>query len=162
MKRSSRNLTILAFAVLSCWQQAQAAVACSVSATGVAFGAYILSSPTPADSTGTVSFTCTVTPPPPSDFVSYTIALSAGSSGNYANRHMLSGANQLNYNLYLNSARTLVWNNSTNVASGSFTLGPSGDTRTQTATFTIHGRIPAAQDVPTGSYSDSIVVTVTF
>lgn len=153
---------LLMIGLLGFGTQAYSAVTCSVSSAGVSFGVYVLGSPTPVDSTGAITFTCTVIPSPPSASVIYSIALSAGSSGNHANRHMLSGANQLIYNLYRDSARTIVWNDTTNVASGSFSLGPSGDTRTQTATFTVHGRIPATQDVPPGSYSDSIVVTVTF
>ncbi len=64
----------------------------------------------------------------------------------------------LNYNLYLDAARTSIWGDGTG-GTALFTVAiPSG----KAVNVTIFGRIPAGQDVAAGSYSDSIVVTIQF
>lgn len=63
--------------------------------------------------------------------------------------------NYINYEIYTNSARTNVWNNSTNKVS--YTATSSAP-----ATFTVYGRIPTQPNVPHGSYFDTITITATF
>jgi spore coat protein U-like protein len=140
-----------------------AAVDCSVSTAGVAFGAYDVTLATPDDSTGTLTVTCTrVILLDPSN-VSYVLALSRGTSGSYLMRQMASGANRLNYNLYANAAHSQVWGDGTGssvTVSGSLSFGLL--LLSQSASHTMYGRVPALQDVASSSYSDAIVVTITF
>lgn len=142
---------------------------CTVSATGVAFGAYNRLSMAPADSTGTMTVQCTggaglLSP----ENVSYTSALNAGSSGSFSPRRMASGANLLNYNLYTTSAHTTIWGNDsdgTSTIGGVFTLGTCFvlcSNETESRNHTLYARIPANQNVPAGTYSDTITVTVTY
>jgi spore coat protein U-like protein len=66
-------------------------------------------------------------------------------------------SNYLNYEIYSDSSRTTVWGNSGGslVALGA---APSKTARNVTA----YGRVTANQDVPAGSYSDTVTATVTF
>lgn len=143
MRRAAR-LAALALVVA-----APARATCTVTATPVAFGAYLPFSAAPTDSTGTVSLHCG----PPADVV---IALSTGGSGSYASRLMASGGSHLNYQLYSNAARTTVWGDGTG---GTVTVSESV---TGSETSTVYGRIPALQGVAPGFYVDTITVTVTF
>ena len=95
--------------------------------------------------------------------VGYTIALSTGSSGNYAQRTLASGGDTLGYNLYTNSARTLIWGDGTGgsqAVADSVNLTNGSPARTRT--HTIFGQIPAMQDAAVGTYTDAILVTVTY
>ena len=129
--------------------------ACTVSATGVAFGTYDTLSPAPDDGTGTISITCHPR------VHSVEVGLSTGLAGAFTGRTMLNGVAALNYNLYTDAARVTVWGDG--IAAPSVTLTPgsvsAGD---RTLVRTIYGRIPAQQSVPFGTYNDIIVVTLTF
>ena len=130
--------------------------ACTVSTTGVTFGAYDPRSAAPDDGTGSIELLCH-----PRDS-SVSVALSAGGSGSFLTRRMSSGAAQLDYNLYTSSARTIVWGDS---SIGTLVValtdgGVSAGRRRYSAD--IFGRIPARQNVPAGTYVDTIVMTVTF
>ena len=46
--------------------------------------------------------------------------------------------------------------------SGSLKPGPGVGNETRTAIYTVYGRVPALQDAGVGSYSDTIVITLTF
>jgi len=132
---------------------------CSVSATAVNFGLYDPLSGSAAQSTGTVTIDCQVLLV--GLFVNWTVALSTGSSGNYVARQLQSGANSLSYNLYTNAARTSVWGDGTSgtsvVSANAFlTVGSN------TVNYTVYGSIPAAQDRPAGSYTDTLIVTMTY
>jgi spore coat protein U-like protein len=48
------------------------------------------------------------------------------------------------------------------VVSGSLKPGPGVGNETRTAIYTVYGRVPALQDAGVGSYSDTIVITLTF
>jgi spore coat protein U-like protein len=142
-----------------------AAADCSVTATGVAFGTYDPFAGSADDSTGTVTVTCTYTGPGGADKVNYTVSLSPGGSGSYAQRRLTVGSGLLGYNLFQDGARALVWGNGstgTVLASGSLVVTPAGPHRTRSQSHTIYARIPQLQDAEPGEYSDSIVVTLTF
>ena len=146
-------------------RDAMAAADCSVTASGVAFGAYDPSLATPDDSTGSVVVTCTYIGPGGGNNSNYTVTLSTGTSGSYAPRKLAAGASRLNYNLYRDAARTQVWGNAssgTTVITGSLRVGPGNGNRTRTATHVVYGRIPQLQDANVGNYADSILVTLTF
>ena len=158
------SLALLAVLLLGT-QDATAASDCSVTASGVAFGAYDPSLATADDSTGSIVVTCIYTGPGGGNNVNYTVTLSTGTSGSYAPRKLAAGASQLNYNLYRNAARTQVWGNGssgTTVITGSLRVGSGNGNRTRTATHVVYGRIPELQNADTGNYADSILVTLTF
>lgn len=122
-------------------------VECSVSTTGVSFGNYDVFSNVSLDGAGSVSVSCDAP-------AAYSIAISSG-NGSYAARWMASGTHQLAYNLYREASRSTIWGDGT----GGSTVVTGSDTG---ATHTVYGRIPSRQNVHAGSYSDSIVVVVTY
>jgi spore coat protein U-like protein len=134
---------------------------CSVSANSTAFGGYTPFNSSATDSTGNVRVTCT-SPLFISVLVSYTISLSTGGSASYSPRAMASGAHTLNYNLYTNTARTTVWGNGTSgtsTVSDSYSLVSFGSVSRD---YPVYGRIPALQNAFTGSYTDTITVTLNY
>ncbi len=144
---------------------AMAAVDCSASATGVAFGAYDPLLSTNDDSTGSITVTCTYIAPGGVTVVNYTVVLSTGGNGSFAPRRMSAGASRLDYNLYRDAARTQVWGNATggtSIISGTIRVGPGVGNGTRSNTHTVYGRIPALQDADTGNFTDSILLTLTF
>ena len=133
-----------------------AGAACTVSATGVNFGAYDVFVAAPLDSTGSVTVTCDQAPP--EDVV---IAIGpSGTSGGFIPRQMRSASSpdRLNYNLFTNAGRSSVWGDG---APGTSTVFLKNVKKNRPVTTTIYGRIPPGQDVSAGSYSDSLTVTIT-
>ncbi len=114
------------------------------STTTVAFGVYDpLNAVDNTAGTGSFTFVCGGTP-------SYQLHIAGA-------RQMLEGAgNVLNYELYTDIARTIVWPAST----------PSSETGTASSgvpvTRSIYGRIFASQDVPAAAYTSMLTVTVTY
>jgi len=144
-------------------QVASAAVSCTVSATGPAFGTYNPLNPSPTLANGSVTATCTLISGGTTT-VNLVSSYGAGNSNSFATRKMLSGTNVLNYNLYFDAAFTQIRGDGTGgsqTGSASLTLTTSSRTQSVPAS-TIYGRIPAGQDVAAGNYSDTIVVTVTY
>jgi spore coat protein U-like protein len=134
----------------------EAGAACTVSATGVNFGAYDVFVTTPLDSTGTVTVTCDQAPP-----ADITISIGpSGTSGGFIPRQMrsASSSDRLNYNLFINAGRSTVWGDG---AAGTSTFFLKNVKKNRPAVTTIYGRIPPGQDVSVGSYSDSLTVTIT-
>lgn len=147
----TRLAVVLAGVLLACLAL-PANAQCSATTLGVAFGGYDPFSGASVDSTGTVTVTCLVVN-------SYTIALSAGGSGSYTPRTLVNGGNILDYNLFVDAARSTIWGDGTggtSISSGSIgiLLLPND--------HTIYGRIPGGQNPAAGSYSDTITVTVTY
>ncbi len=129
---------------------ATVASACSVSATNLSFGTYDPTSATAKDATSTVNVTCTLLAP-------YAVRLSGGGAGDTAARVMDAGTStDLGYQLYSNALRTTVWGNTASDDVNGTGLG------LLPASHTVYGRIPAGQDVETGSYVDTITVSVDF
>ncbi len=144
-----RTIQFLALCALGAMLSATAE-ACSVSADGVAFGSYNIFDNAPLDSTGTITVQCESP---------YTLRLSSSSNNSQFNpRHLANAANdRLIYNLFTDPARTSVWGDGTN---GTLTTGSDGSTTA--IHHTIYGRIPAAQNIRIGTYSDVITVTLDF
>jgi len=144
--------------------QALAVADCSVSATGVAFGIYDPTTTAPNDSSGNVTVVCTHVSGGASQ-ISYSVALSTGGSGTYAQRRLSGTSTPLAYNLYTNTARSIVWGNGTAgtaAPSNTVTVGPGVGNGRREDVHPMYGRISAQQDALQGSYSDSIVITLTF
>lgn len=129
------------------------AASCTVSATNLAFGTYLASSATPLTGTSTVNVYCTSGTP-------YTLALNVGSGGGtFAARDMASGANLMTYNLYTSAAHTDIWGDGT--ASTSMVAGTGAGVLTSSPN-TVYGNIPISQDLPPGTYTSTITVTVNY
>jgi spore coat protein U-like protein len=155
--------TGVAFLALLACVDARAAADCAISTTGVAFGNYDPTITTNTNATGNLTVVCTHVSGGATR-VNYTMALSAGSSGSYAQRRMRAGTATLNYNLFDSAALTRIWGNGsagTALVPGSMLVNPGGN-RVVQVTHPIYGRIPASQAVAIGNYSDTIVVTLTF
>ena len=146
--RKGKALAPWAFA-LALALTAQQGYACTLNVTGMNFGSYDVFSNSALDSTGNIDVNC------PSG-IEYSIALSAG-SGTHTQRVMNSGANTLNYNLYTGPNRSVVWGDTT-----SGTARVSGTGVGISFNHAVYGRIPALQNVHSGSYSDVINVLLTF
>lgn len=128
---------------------------CTISTTAVAFGAYdpiVTNASAAKDATGTIVTTCT-TGSSPTITLGQGANAATGSTAAVPIRQMASGTNRLGYELYSEATRTTVWSNT-----GVATPTASGTAQTNT----VYGRIPGAQNKPTGSYSDVVVATVTF
>lgn len=130
---------------------------CTISTAPVAFGAYDpigANASTALDGTGTVTTTCTI-----GSAVKITLGQGANAAGGSTDavslRRMTDGTNFLAYFLYSENTRTIVWGNT--VGTG------KADTGTGLASaLTVYGRVTANQNQPAGSYSDTVVATVTF
>lgn len=134
---------------------------CKINSVGnLAFGNYDPTSATAATGSSSISVNCTKGD-------AYTIALNYGvNGGTAANRIMSDGATPtadlLNYNLYTDSAYKNVWNSTCtagNNCDGGTGAGPGAG---NALTYTVYGQIAAGQNVPAGSYSDTITLTVNF
>ncbi|TCM19654.1 spore coat protein U-like protein [Novosphingobium sp. PhB165] len=163
-KAGSLTLAVTAF-VFASPQAAEAATAtttfavtatvlpsCTVTATALAFGNYNPLSGTPTDGTSTITVNCTTG-------TSYTVGLNAGgtSGATVTTRQMLLSTNALNYALYRDSGHTNNWGNTPGTDTPA-----SAPATTTAAALTVYGRIPALQNVPAGSYTDTVTVTVNY
>jgi spore coat protein U-like protein len=126
-------------------------VNCTISATGVAFGSYSVFAASPTDSTGTVSFSCTLA-------VAVTVQLSKGSASTFSPRTLKLGAQALNYNLYLDSTHSTIWGDGT----GGTSVYSQSVGALVSQNVTVYGRVPALQNATIGSYSDSVTATIVF
>jgi spore coat protein U-like protein len=164
VRTSSIVLAALGFLALSP-DAALAAMSCTVTASGVAFGVYDPVLTSPDDSTGTISVRCVYTGPGGADSTNYSVTLSTGGGLGFAPRKLSAGSSTLNYNLYRDAGRTQVWGNGTGgttMITGNIKVGPGVGNNTETQNHTVYGRIPAQQDPDSGNYADSILVTLTF
>ena len=114
------------------------------------FGAYdpvVANASTDLTGTGTFALTCT-------SGGSITIGLSLGGHAVSTQRNMAdAGTDKLSYNLYQDSTDTTVWDETTT----------KSDTGTGSAvTYTVYGVVPHGQNVPAGSYSDTVSIDVTY
>lgn len=165
MRRMTRCLLLLCASGLPLQAFAANGV-CTVAATPLSFGAYSPLSASNVDSTATVSVTCTgvtilliITLD-----VDYSITLSTGGAASYAPRKMALASNNLNYNLYTDNARSIVWGDGTGGTStktGSM-HGTGLLFSSVTDDHTVYGRIPGSQNIPAGAYTDLITVTVNY
>ena len=130
---------------------------CTISAAPVSFGAYdpiVTNASSPLDGTGTLGIDCT-------DGADYLVTLGqgdnagSGSSNAIPARNLSLNGKKLSYNLYQNPARNTVWANTNETGvSSKATGGP--------AVMNVFGRILPGQNVPAGSYSDTVTATVTY
>lgn len=127
---------------------------CTVSTTALNFGNVNVTSGTNVDGTGGISVTCT-------NGTAWAASANAGSGtgATLTTRKMASGTNLLNYALYTDSARTIVWGDAATTATAKISGTGSGSAQAST----IYGRVPSGQTtLPAGTYADSVTVTVTY
>jgi spore coat protein U-like protein len=124
---------------------------CGTSATNLNFGNQNNLSAN-RDQTSTITTRCTNSTP-------YNIGLDAGTgSGATVTTRKLTGpsSNTINYSLYRDASRTLVWGTTINTN----TVAATGSGADQSQT--VYGRIPVQAIPNPGTYSDTIVLTVTY
>jgi spore coat protein U-like protein len=135
---------------------ANVASACSITGGTVAFGSYQTSSALPKTASGTISVTCTLG-------TIATVTLGQGSnpaplsSDLLPLRRMTDGAGHyLSYSLYQDVTRLLVLGGVTGVGLPYIALSGSA------TNLTVYGSMAPLQDVPAGTYTDTVVATITF
>jgi len=127
--------------------------ACTISATGVSFGAYDVYNASPTDSTGSITYRCG------NSDKDITITISKGTSSTFSPRTLKKVSESLDYNLFRDAGYTLIWGDATPGTSTYFIKNPPNNTD---VVLTVYARVPATQDVSAGSYSDSVVVTIEY
>ena len=119
---------------------------CNVTTLPVAFGTIDVTTASNTDATGSFTVVCT-------NGTAWTAAADAGdgTGASTAARKMTSGSDLLNYSLYTDTDRSVNFVGATGTGSGAGQLN------------TIYGRVPSGQtSVPTGSYVDSVVVSLSY
>lgn len=134
------------------------AASCTIDASaGVAFGTYdpiVTNKTTDLTATGSLSTTCT-------NGFDATVTLDDGTNNDIGStdaaplRRMTDGTDFLSYQLYSDAGATTVWQ------------GPTGTGVTVTGTgaavtTNVYGVVTAGQNVGVGSYTDTVVATVSF
>ena len=152
----SKRLAIVT--ALALWLARGAAIAapsCTINnLTSVSFGRYDSLAAAPLDSLGTIVVHCT------GASASVTYSLTAGSSGAFIPRTLTGPAtHKLDFNLYLDSAHTVVWGDGT---SGTSLYGPISVAQDTDNTAFIYGRMPPGQAVPAGVYVETLTLLITF
>jgi spore coat protein U domain-containing protein, fimbrial subunit CupE1/2/3/6 len=144
-----RRLLRLAMATAICIAlPARAAPSCKgISVTPLSFGAYDVYSAAPLDSAGTITYSC---PPPALPSVTIDLGLSFGNG--HRRMALGFGSDFLQYDVYLDAARTAVWPSSNAIGV------PQGNNQS----IPIYGRVFPQQDVSVGTYTDTLVVTFNF
>ncbi len=123
---------------------------CGVSATNLNFGTIGLLTGT-TDAQGTLTVQCSATLP-------YTVSLDGGQSGatNPTQRKMAFGGASVFYGLYRDAARSLPWGST----AGINTAAGTGNGLPQN--LTVYGRIAPQTTPMPGTFTDTIVVTVSY
>jgi spore coat protein U-like protein len=120
---------------------------CSLNTTPLAFPAVAVTGVT--DVTSTVNVTCT-------NGGAYNVGLDSGLNGVAGQRNLKSGTNTLAYGLFSDAAHATAWGNTV----GTDTIAGTGNGAVQA--LTVYGEIAAGQTLTTGSYTDTVQVTVTY
>lgn len=138
---------------------AQACTLCTCSATApdINFGTYNPLNATAKTSNATVAVNCTGLI---SLLGSVDIAVSSGLSGVIGDRTMKKGTDVLHYNLYTDAGLTSIAGNGSG-GTGLISRVLSGLLAFNTSAV-IYGKVPAQQWVAPGTYSDTVVVTITY
>ena len=130
---------------------------CTIAAGALAFGAYdpiVANAAVPLPGTAIINVTCT-------NAASTTITLDqglnpAGGSTNAAPlRQMSAGGSFLSYALFQDNAYSVTWGNTAGTGEAYTGTGVLGS-------VTVYGQVAAGQNVPSGTYQDTVVATITF
>ena len=129
---------------------ATAQASCNVTPANLNFGSVGFLSST-KDATSSVSVLCTISLP-------YMVGLSGGNANvsDPTQRKMSKGVEQITYGLYRDPARSQPWGST----SGTNTVSGTGSGASQSVP--VYGRVPPQTTPSLGTYSDTVVVTVTY
>ena len=128
---------------------------CSLGSGSVlAFGDYDVLSSRPTDSTGTIIFRCG------NRDKDIRISLDRGNGSSYTTRRLTKGNEQLFYNIYLDAARTVIWGDGTNGSGVYFNHNPQPNN--EDILLPVYGRIFPGQSASSGTYTDSITITLNY
>lgn len=128
---------------------------CVIAAEPINFGNFDGTADLTAD--GDITVRCT-------NGTGYEVELSTGSSGDFAARTMLNGANSLVYNLYTTAGLATVWGDGSTGGTGSVSGSGTGMSAAQTKTHTVWGELLAVDnaDAVPGAYLDTITATIVY
>lgn len=135
---------------------ATVAADCNITANALSFGTYDTLAGTAVDQSANLDVACTT-----GTAATVTLGQGAnadtGSSAAVPLRRMSDGATGfLSYTLYSDSGYTTVFGD-TAPTGAAYTAATNG-----TSQVVVYGRITASQDVPVGSYTDTVLATITF
>lgn len=127
---------------------------CRVTLTPLSFGTYDplgANATSSLDAVATMDMNCTRN-------ARATIAMDSGRNASFggAVRKLGAGSDRVGYQIYRDAARTAVWGNATDAVQFI-----SGGLRAS-APLIVYGRIPAGQEVASGTYSDVVTATIDF
>jgi spore coat protein U-like protein len=135
---------------------AQVSSTCTIAAGALTFTSYDPVAATQVDGSAALTVSCT-------KGATATVTLGQGSHAGGGStdavpvRRMAdSGSNFLAYALFSDTGRSTTWGNTAGTGVSYTSTSSAG------SPITVYGRIAASQDVPSGSYSDTVVATVTF
>lgn len=141
---------------------AHGAISCSVNTLPLNFGNYDPFTATPLDVATTATITCTSNRQS-GEFALFTSSISRGRAPSFSPREMRNALNNpLNYNLFTTTARTTIFGDGSAGTSERVGFGWASRSNPAIIRHDIFGRIFAGQDVSVGSYSDTLIFTVTF
>ena len=126
---------------------------CTIITSPADFGGY--ASDFNLNATGTIEASCSASSSATITLDQGTNAAPGSTDASPSRRLSNDSGDFLNYNLYQDSSATLIWGNT----SGTGVV--INDTGTG-VTKAVHGKIPLGQNVPAGSYLDTVVATITF
>src|SRR6266852_470073 len=106
-QRQFGRALLLVLAALLLSRSAEAAASCTISVTGVSFGAYDVFSATALDSTGTITYRCS------GSARNISVTLSTGAANSFTPRATSSGTDTLTYNLFTDAAHSTIWGDGT-------------------------------------------------
>jgi spore coat protein U-like protein len=130
---------------------------CSVEVMPVNFGNYSPYSTEATTGLGKITVNCAAQT---AGQVSYTISLNTG-AGRFLSRAMVLGSRRLQYNLYTDSAYQFIWGDGTvgtNVVNDAYPIIKGNNSKT----YPVFGKIPAAQNIRVGVYTDILTLTVDY
>ena len=156
-----KGCLLLGFTLSATIACGQTTVCSFSSVTGVAFGVYDDGSSVPRDTATNMTINCTRNGGPPG--VNVTLALGpSATSGSSSTRSMRQGNGSIiNYNLFRDSSRGLVWGQTPGVDTMTNSISIPNKSTVSTS-FTIFGRISALQNASVGTYGDSVMATISY
>jgi spore coat protein U-like protein len=127
------------------------AAGCTITTTPVTFGIYNTMDPSPLASTGSINYFCGRSAQAKRVLIWVDRGLYSPTNNP---RRMGSGTYYLEYNLYLDAAHTAIWGDPN---PNQYISSPANRVSYE---VTVYGLIPALQDVPSGTFSDRLLVTI--
>jgi spore coat protein U-like protein len=127
---------------------------CIVSTEPISFGSIDVTSGTSAHASGKVAVTCT-------GGTAWIASANAGSGAgaSLATRKMTGAEGLLSYELHVDNSRSAVWGEGLDASTSVLSGVGSGSAQTKP----VYGSVPAGQvGTPPGTYSDLVVVTITY